>query len=132
MRTHVTILAWLHIVMGVMSLFGGAIAFLFLGGAAGVAAATGGPGTGPVAGLMAFFGTAFLLIVALFALPQLLLGWGLLRGASWARILGIIMSILSLLHPVVGIYTALGIYGLVILFNSETVAMFDGPRMRSY
>jgi hypothetical protein len=81
---------------------------------------------------MGIIGSMIFVVCAVFALPQLLLGWGLLQYAPWARILGIVMSILCLIHPAIGLYTALGVYGLVILFNQETTALFNGPRMRSY
>jgi hypothetical protein len=62
-------------------------------------------------------------LVALASLLGLIGGFGLLRCAPWGRVLAVITSILSL--PGVPFGTALGVYGLVILFNAETVALFD-------
>ncbi|MFC1609939.1 hypothetical protein ACFL6C_03190 [Myxococcota bacterium] len=61
-------------------------------------------------------------LVGLFALPQLFAGIGLLRMRTWGRILGIIVAIFSL--PGFPLGTALGVYGLVILFNQETAQLF--------
>ena len=63
-------------------------------------------------------------LVGIFAIPHFIVAWGLLNGAEWARIAGIIVSILSLLHPAVGLGTAIAIYSLVILFSSETEELF--------
>jgi hypothetical protein len=132
MRTHVTVLAWLHIALGSLTLLGGLLVFLIFGGLAGTAALSGGHDAAPAGAVFGVVGTMLLFFISLFAIPQLLLGWGLLQGASWARILGIVMSILSLIHPGIIVFTALGVYGLVVLFNEETVRMFEGPRLRSY
>ena len=55
-------------------------------------------------------------------LPGLVVGIGLLKLRPWARILGIVMSALDLTHIPFG--TALGIYGLWVLFNRETERLF--------
>src|SRR5437016_1202627 len=111
MRTHLTVLGWLHIaVNGFHLLIGGAVWLIFavIGGAA---AASGNGDMGPAAALMGI-GTFILGIFAVLSIPGLIVGWGLLQGAPWARILGIVMSILLLFGPPFG--TALGVYGLVI------------------
>jgi hypothetical protein len=58
------------------------------------------------------------------ALPGLVGGIGLLRFRPWARILGIVVAVLNLIHVPFG--TAVGIYGLWVLFNKETEALFSG------
>lgn len=78
---------------------------------------------GGTAGFLLVGGVAFVL-VGIFAIPHFIVAWGLLNGAEWARIAGIIVSILSLLHPAVGLGTAIAIYSLVILFSSETEELF--------
>jgi hypothetical protein len=57
------------------------------------------------------------------ALPGLIAGWGLLAYKPWARILGLVLSVLNLLNIPVG--TALGIYGLWVLFNKDTERLFS-------
>ena len=51
-------------------------------------------------------------------------GLGLLRYKEWARILTLVASFLSLPHVPFG--TALGIYSMIVLFNPETVRLFQG------
>jgi len=117
--THIKVVAWLHILLGILCILGA----LFIGTVAGILGALiFGSATGHALpgflGLIGVGGLAFILI-AVFAIPHLLVGWGLLNGKEWARIVGIIVSILSLLHPVIGLGTAIAIYSLVILFSSD-------------
>ena len=51
-------------------------------------------------------------------------GLGLLQYRSWARILAIILGIVNLILFPIG--TAVGIYTLIIMFNEETKALFNG------
>jgi hypothetical protein len=55
-----------------------------------------------IGGLLAFFGVAYIV-----------LAWGLFQRQPWARVLGLVLGILSLLRPPFG--TALGIYTLWVL-----------------
>jgi hypothetical protein len=64
---------------------------------------------------------AFLLIVSL---PGLITGFGLLSYKPWARIVGIVLAVLQLLHFPLG--TVFGIYALWVLLNNETERMFAG------
>lgn len=126
MRGHVTVLAWLHIVLGGLTLLG-AVGFLVVFGGVGLLIGSTTPaGLGHAGLLFGAIGAMFALVFGILAIPQFILGWGLLTQASWARVLGIIMSILVLLHPSFGLGTLLGIYGLFVFFNAETVAMFEG------
>ncbi|MCA1595328.1 MAG: hypothetical protein LC772_02725 [Chloroflexi bacterium] len=118
MRTQVAIVAWLHIVLsGLTLVVGGALFF------ASVVLGLFSVHSLPIVGGLGFLVFIFFL---LFSLPGLLVGWGLLNFAPWARVVGIVLSILSLLHPAVGIGTAIGIYSLYVLFHPETVALFEG------
>jgi hypothetical protein len=128
MRDHVRILAILNIVLGSIGLLVG-IGFLLLFGGLGVFAslADGGQNADaliaiPVMGAVGGFVFGILL---LFSAPQIIGGIGLLKGQSWARILMIVVSALGLLSIPIG--TAIGIYGLWVLLNEETVRMFAAP-----
>jgi hypothetical protein len=55
---------------------------------------------------------------------DILAGYGLLKFKNWARILSIIFAILNLLNIPFG--TAVAIYTLVIMFNGEAKALFNG------
>jgi hypothetical protein len=123
MRTHLQVLGWLHIATHALYVIAGA-AVLMLGStfAAGVAA-TGGHAFMPLAALLAASGWIVGGILTCIGLPGTVIGWGLAQQASWARIPGIILSILNL--PAVPIGTALGIYGLVVLCQPEAEAVLD-------
>ena len=130
MRQHITILAWLHIVLNGVQLLGGLLLWLFFAGLGGLAAATGGQEALPALPILGGIGALLLTIFAVLAVPGMIIGWGLLQLAPWARIAGIVISILDLFYPPIG--TALGIYGLIILFNPETVALFERREYRTY
>jgi hypothetical protein len=123
MRTHITILAWLLIVLnGVVLLAGAGIMLLFLG--IGGAAAASSPHDAIAAlGVLGTIGMFVLIVLAVISVPGIAVGVGLLNLAPWARIGGIIISILHLFNFPFG--TAVGIYGLTVFFNAETVALFD-------
>jgi len=55
-------------------------------------------------------------------IPGVIAGWGLMNFRPWARILVIILSILHL--PSIPLGTAIGVYGLWVLFNDDTKRLF--------
>jgi len=57
------------------------------------------------------------------SLPGIVTGIGLLRLRPWARILGIVLSALSLLMVPFG--SLLGIYGLWVLLSKDTERLFN-------
>lgn len=57
------------------------------------------------------------------AAAGILVGWGLLRHQPWARIVAIVLGIISLFHPPFG--TALGIYTLWVLLPDPSGAEYD-------
>ena len=60
---------------------------------------------------------------ALFGLPKIIAGIGLLRHREWARIMTIVLSFLELWHIPFGL--ALAVYSMVILFKPETIKLFN-------
>ena len=64
------------------------------------------------------------LFILVMSIPDIIAGIGLLERRPWARILGIILCILGLLHFPLG--TIVGVYGLWVLFSPETEALFQG------
>src|SRR5262245_55302063 len=123
MDTHVRVIAWLHIAMGLLGALAGLAFLLFFGGLAGMVglsetspdARVAVPILGGIGGLI-FFGALAL------SLPGIIAGVGLLRFRPWARILTIILSAIHLLNVPFG--TALGIYALWALTKPETEALF--------
>ena len=126
MRGHIHVIAWLNIVLSSLSLLVGGAMWLLLAGVGTAIAVSGEPGS---LGALAVLGGAGTLIAGFFlalSLPGIIIGWGMLRLAPWARIAGIVFAILSILHVPFG--TAVGIYTLVVLFNQETIELFEGRK----
>jgi hypothetical protein len=116
MATHIKILAWLHIVFGLFSAF---IAVVVLGGTVVGAAFAGSFANSAIVGLAGGFAAIFLGVMAAL---QLLAGWGLLQRKPWARILTIVLGVISLIRFPLG--TALGVYTLWVLLSKEGAAQF--------
>jgi hypothetical protein len=124
MANHVKILGAIFIALSTISLF----AALFLAMAVGTAGAIVGAAADsndaavalPIIGIAGSALVAFLVVVSL---PGLIAGIGLLKMRPWARIVGIIVAILSLLNIPLG--TIVGVYGLWVLFNKETEQLLE-------
>ncbi|MCC6729911.1 MAG: hypothetical protein IT208_11300 [Chthonomonadales bacterium] len=125
MRSHVTVLAWLHIVLDGAGLLLGLLAVFAFGGLGLFASSSAGTGAATNLGPYAFLAGLLLVAVAIVGLPGLIAGVGLLQYAPWARVLGILVSILYLLNFPFG--TAVGVYGLWVLTNRETIELME-PR----
>ena len=119
MEQHIKVLSVLFIILGILGIVV-AVAFLFLG--AGTAATILAEDDSNEARVgAAWAGGCITFVAALFgimSIPSIIAGWGLSQRKSWARILAIILAILSLPQFPVG--TAIGVYALVILFNEES------------
>ena len=127
MRDHVKILGILHIVFGSLGIVGAVIVLLIFGGIAGiigVSADTNDSDRATGMAVMGGIGLLVFIIILVLSIPSLVAGIGLLKYKPWARMLTIVLSALDLLHVPVG--TALGIYGLWVLLNQQTEALFRG------
>jgi hypothetical protein len=121
--THVKVLGVLYIAL---SLFG-LMAALFLGLAVGTASGIVGLNADakdaaialPIIGIA---GTMLVVFLVALSVPGLIVGIGLLKFHPWARILGIVLSVINLIHIPFG--TIVGIYGLWVLFNKDTEKLF--------
>ena len=83
------------------------------------------PGEPDPALIMTILVVAFffaLVFTVLFSVPKIIAGYGLRRGAPWARVWTIIASAMSLLSFPFG--TAIGVYGLIFLFGDEGKTYF--------
>ena len=133
MENHVKTLAALHIVFGVMGLIAALLCVVFFGAIAGIIHAAVERGAAPDAQVaIPIVGIVFAVIAALivlFSLPGIVTGIGLLHHREWARIVGIVLAAISL--PGVPVGTALGLYGLWVLLNAETVRLFARPPVGS-
>jgi hypothetical protein len=124
MQAHVKVIAILYIVFGALGLLAAVILLVTFMAAGAVGAAEGDAEAGlAIGGIGMLIG----LCAGILALPQLITGWGLLKYKSWARIVAIVLAVLSLFSFPIG--TAIGIYALWAMLNSETQALFEsgGP-----
>ena len=125
MREHIKIIGILNLIYGGFNLLGALVVFLIFGGISGLFAIVGvvdDPNAGWAAGMFGVLGVLIGGLIVLHTLPAIIVGWGLLKGYGWARILAIILAIFDLFNFPLG--TALGIYTLVILLDSRTEAEF--------
>ena len=72
--------------------------------------------------ITSIIGESISLILFILALPGFICSYGLITKQSWSRVFGIVLSCFSLLSIPLG--TAIGIYGLWVLFKDETIDIF--------
>jgi hypothetical protein len=121
---HIKILGILNIVAGALAACGGLIILLIFGGIYAAASGASSSTTAePIIGIIGFILAALILMTSV---PSIIAGIGLLHVKPWARILAIIISILQL--PSIPFGTALGVYGLWILFSPEGISRFSPNR----
>ena len=127
MRDHVKIVAILNIVFGGVAALIGFGLLLFFGGIAGLVgvAAHHDPEAAVAIPILGIVGMGLFILVLICAVPGIVAGIGLLKFRSWARILTIVLSALNLFSVPIG--TAVGVYGLWTLLNSETEQLFRSP-----
>ena len=128
MEQHIKILGVLNIVWGAMGALGGLIVLMIFGGAFGIVGTAIHHDAGaaialPIIGLV---GGAIALFLLLLSVPSIVAGIALLNFKPWARTLAIVVSALHLLNIPLG--TALGIYGLWVLFSQESLHFFVRPQ----
>ena len=124
METHVKVLGALQIALGAMGLFAAALLTLVFGGAAGVVGANVDADPAIAVPIIGITGAALVTFLVVLSSPSIIVGVGLLRLRSWARIGGIVISLLSLMMIPLG--TIVGVYGLWVLFSAESERLFNG------
>lgn len=122
MEQHVRAVAILNIVLGALGVVLALVVLLLFGGLAGVVGSDPGEDADIGAMILGLVGGIGFLILAVFSVPSIIAGYGLLNFRPWAPTLTIVMSVLNLMHVPLG--TAVGIYGLWVLLNDETKALF--------
>lgn len=122
METHVKVLGALQIALGALGLFGALILVLVFGGAAGIVGASGDPQASIAIPIIGLTGMALVTFLLLISLPSVITGIGLLRLRPWARIAGMVLSIIGLMMIPFG--TIVGVYGLWVLFSKDTERLF--------
>lgn len=122
MATHVKVIAALYFVFAGLCLLGALFSSVVLTILAGVVSQSGEHDAQTGAAVLGVSAVMISTVLVLFAIPFIIAGWGLLKFRPWARIMGIVLGVLCLIHIPFG--TMLGIYALVILFKKETEALF--------
>jgi hypothetical protein len=120
MEKHVNLLGILWIALGILTFFGGFMAFLILFGVSFI------PDMGyeaPV--ILRTVGAGVAIFLFILAIPKIIAGIGLMKKKEWGRILTLIVAFLSILSFPLG--TALAIYSFVILVKDETIQLFRQP-----
>lgn len=123
MDTHVKVLGVLYIVLSALGIAAAAFLTLAFGLASGIVGATADAHDVAIAlPVIGLAGTALVIFLLMLSVPGLVTGIGLLKHRAWARILGIVLSAINLIHIPFG--TAVGIYGLWVLLNRQTEPLF--------
>jgi hypothetical protein len=117
METHIKVLSWLYIVLGVLGVISAGIVFLVVAGGGLI---SGDRTAIAVTSLVAIIISGFILLISA---PGVVAGLGLLSYRPWARILTLILGILNL--PGFPIGTLLGIYTIWALLDDESVELFN-------
>ena len=111
MEKHITILAWIHILLSGLGILGAMLLFglMIIGGLF--------SGSGEdfvLISIMAIFASSFMLVLSV---PGFIAGYGLLNRKSWARGLTVLLGLLHLINFPFG--TAVGIYTFYVLFQKD-------------
>jgi hypothetical protein len=121
MDKHIQVIGILWIVFGVIGLCLGLLVLFVLLGVSFIPSIMDFEPLAPgILRVIAFFVSTFF---ALFGLPKIIAGIGLLRKREWARIMTLVLSFLELWNIPFGL--ALAVYSMVILFKPETIKLFN-------
>lgn len=128
MQKHIQLLGILNIVWGSFGLIAALIIMFIFGGAVGIIGMVSRqePDATIAIPIVSLVGGIIFFVLLITSLPAIVTGIGLLRMASWSRIVAIIVSALHLLSFPLG--TALGVYGLWVLLSQEAVSCFQPPQ----
>src|SRR4051812_3905756 len=100
MAQHVRIVGILHIALGCFGVLAALALFALFGGVAGFLSMN-PDAAGDVAfasPMIALIGTAITFFILIMSAPGIIVGIGLIRFRRWARVAGIVVSALDLLH----------------------------------
>lgn len=113
---HLSVLGWLYIIGNAIYLVIAVMGFIFLTGIGFVA-------EDPEAvKVLSFLGSIGVVFFTILAVPGLVAGVGLLKRKTWARVLALVLAILSLLNFPIG--TAVGIYAIWVLLQTDVSEYF--------
>ena len=118
MRQHVVVVGAIHIGFGLLGLVAAVAVFFALNFAKGMVNGDEVPTM-----VLHFLSFSLPLLIGFLSTLGLIGGIGLLGFQSWARYLVIVVSIIGLLNIPIG--TLKGVYTLWVLFQNETVSLFE-------
>jgi hypothetical protein len=121
MDKHVQVIGVLWIVFGIIGLSLGLLVLFLLLGVSFIPRLAAASDIAP--GILRIIAYGISSFLALLGLPKIIAGIGLLKRHEWARIMTVVLSFLELWSVPFGL--ALSVYSLVILFNPETVRIFN-------
>jgi hypothetical protein len=124
METHVKVLGALQIAMGTLGLFAAVVLVLVFGVASSAVGLSGDPDATVALPIIGITGVALVAFLVVLSLPGVIVGIGLIQRRPWARVAGIVLSILGLMMVPFG--TIVGVYGVWVLFSKETERLFSG------
>lgn len=127
MEKHLQVLGIIFIISGVLDLIGAGAAFTIFVGSSFLCGFLEVPAD--ISIIPALIGLMITSLILVFAVPSIITGWGILQHKPWARTLGLVVSIIHLIEIPIG--TAIGIYGLWVLFSDESSQILDGPKSQA-
>jgi hypothetical protein len=116
MEKHINVVASIQIAFSILGLIIGVVGFIVLRVIGGI---SGDHDALFVLNLIAYIALIFFIVLSI---PGLIAGFGLLKRKEWARILTLILSVIDLFNFPIG--TAVGVYSIWALSNSEVAALF--------
>jgi p-aminobenzoyl-glutamate transporter AbgT len=116
MKEHVTVVAALRIGMSILVLVAAALVFVGVVGGGLLS------GDREAIRITSIVGTVVAGCLALFCVPGIVAGVGLLKHWNWARILTLVLSIFDLLAFPIG--TLIAVYSIWVLVQRETEVLF--------
>jgi hypothetical protein len=122
METHVKVLGALQIAMGTLGLFAAVVLVLVFGVASSAVGLSGDPEATIALPIIGITGLALVTFLVVLSLPAVIVGIGLIQLRPWARIAGIVLSILGMMMIPFG--TILGVYGVWVLFSKDAERLF--------
>ena len=122
MATHVKVIAVLYLICGAFLAAGAFFLPAILGIVAAIVGSSGDPDAGMATAILGLTGIGLSVMFIAFAIPFIVIGWGMLKFKPWSRIAGIVLGALCITQIPFG--TVIGIYALVILFRKDTEALF--------
>lgn len=113
----IELLGWLYVIWGGLVVVGGV-----LGGLGGL---LGGIFSGDLGAMIAspIAAVVIILVVGIWGLPSLLIGWGLLNRRGWARVLALVVGALNFFSFPLG--TALCVFTFWVLWGKDSDPYFE-------